>query len=274
MGTRIAIVGLGVVGRALMELAIDKGLEVYGIDIDPSRTVHRLEDVKKPVEFLHVAFPYSSSFVENVIDYVEKLSPKAVVVHSTVLPGTTRRIFERTRTVTASTPVRGMHHKMRRHLEFWTKWVAVLPIESKAVVLRHLEEMGFRTKLVDEPESLELAKLWETVYRAIMIASWQELHRMAIRFGADIKVVAEFVAEVHEVLKDRPVYYPDVIGGKCLIPNTKLLNSLYRSKLLEFVLESNSVREREIQDPRIKKDVDSLRSIFMRLTNFEYYTDP
>jgi hypothetical protein len=31
--------------------------------------------------------------------------------------------------------------------------------------------------------------------------------------------IAEFIAEVREVLGEKPVFYPDYIGSHCLIPN-------------------------------------------------------
>jgi hypothetical protein len=38
--------------------------------------------------------------------------------------------------------------------------------------------------------------------------------------------IAKFIAKVHEVLGEKPVFYPDYIGGHCLIPNTKMLDSI------------------------------------------------
>jgi hypothetical protein len=38
--------------------------------------------------------------------------------------------------------------------------------------------------------------------------------------------IVEFIAEVHEVLDEKPVFYPDYIEGHCLIPNTKILDSI------------------------------------------------
>lgn len=274
MVQRLVVIGLGVVGNALLDLAVEKGFEVYGLDIDPRKSLHTIDQIDQPVDFVHIAFPYSKKFVDEVINYIYKLRPLATLIHSTVPPGTTRAIFEKTSMCVAYTPIRGMHHKMRKHIEMWTKWVAVLPREKESEVVSHLRNLGLKVRIAPNPESLELAKLWETVYRAIMIAAWQEVHRIAMRVGADIKVIAEFVAEVHEVLRDRPVYYPGAISGTCLIPNTEMLNSIYKSKILEFVLESNKLREIEIKDPKICEDVQALRNIFMRLTNREYYTDP
>ncbi len=272
---RVVVVGLGEVGRPLYEIIAESGkYEVYGYDVDKAKTIHGLNDIPKGIDFLHIAIPYGSRFVDVVVEYVDMWRPSAIVIHSTVAPGTTRRIFERVGIPTAYSPVRGKHPNLKKHLRFWTKWVAVLPKDSEDIIVNHLQSLGFNTVVSPDPESLELAKLWETVYRAIMIASWQELHRIALRVGADIGVVAEFVREVHEVLRDRPIYFPGFIGGHCLIPNTRILNEVYKSKLLEFVLESNELRAKELEDERVREGVEKVKKVAEKVINLDYYRDP
>ncbi|QOJ79718.1 GDP-mannose dehydrogenase [Infirmifilum lucidum] len=273
MATRLLVVGLGEVGRAVYEVARDSGrFEVYGYDVDTAKTTHRLEEIPRPVDILHVAIPYSEKFVEIVSQYASEFKPRAVIIHSTVAPGTTRRLHAALKLPVAFSPVRGKHPKIREHLYFWPKWVAALPREFAGEARRHLEDMGLKVRVCEEePEALELAKLWETVYRAVMIAAWQEIDRIARRYGVGLKTIAEFTAEVHSVLRDRPVYYPDYIGGHCLIPNTQILHSVAQSKLLEFVLESNEKRLRELQDPGVRREVEDLRELFLSLTRRDYY---
>ncbi len=275
MKPRVLVVGLGEVGSAVYRLAEASGVfELYGYDLDESRSVHRLDEIPSPLDYLHIAIPFSEpgSFLDAVRFYVERFRPRLVLVHSTVAPGTTRMLWRRLGVSVAYTPVRGKHPCIEEHLRFWPKWVAALPREALADAASHLEAMGLRVRRCEcDPESLELAKLWETVYRAAMIAAWQEVHRMALRFGADVGIVAEFVGEVHEVLRDRPVYYPGVIGGHCLIPNTRILRSLYPSKLLDFILESNELRTREVLDPRVEEGVTAVQRVAEKLIVRDYF---
>ncbi len=273
---RAAVIGLGEVGSALYRVAVEKGsgLEVYGYDIDSSRTVHRLEEIPAPLDYLHIAIPFTSmsGFLEAVRVYVERFKPRLVIVHSTVAPGATRMISEKLGVRAAFSPVRGKHPCIEKHLLRWPKWVAGVDCEALREATDALKRMGLPVKPCDcEPETLELAKLWETVYRAAMIAVWHEMHRTALRFGGDIGRIAEFIAEVHEVLRDRPVYYPGVIGGHCLIPNTRILRSIYPSKLLDYILESNELRREEVMDPRVERDVERVKRVAERLINLEYY---
>ncbi len=272
---RVLVIGLGEVGRPLYELICECGkYKVYGYDIDESKSVNKLEEIPRAMDVLHIAFPYTRGFVEKVVEYVKMFSPRIVIIHSTVAPGTTRKIHSICNTITAFSPVRGKHPNIKKHLRFWTKWVATLPKDREEEVVRHLKDIGFRIVIAPNPESLELAKLWETVYRAIMIASWQELHRIARIANADIETIARFIKEVHEVLHDRPIYFPSYIGGHCLIPNTRILNEFYSSKLLEFVLESNEKRAKELEDPNVAKEVEKVKEVALEVINLEYYKDP
>lgn len=267
------VVGLGEVGRPLYDLLSESGArEVFGVDADASKSVDRPEDVPAPVDFLHVCYPYGQRFVEDTAGYVERFRPRYVIVHSTVVPGTTRAVHGRTGVPVAYSPVRGMGARIKKHLRFWPKWVSALPREASRPVAEHLEAAGLKVRVAEcGPESLELAKLWETVYRAVMIAAWQELHRAARRCGADVTAIAEFVAEVHRVLGDRPVYYPGAIGGHCLIPNVRLMRGFHPSPLWDFVLRSNEAREKELGDPEVAREVEDVRRVWAGLVPRWYY---
>jgi len=270
----VVVVGMGIVGRALYSMAVEsRRYRVYGIDIDPLRSVDKIDDVPRNSRIaLHIAYPYSEEFVDSVCRYIDELNPEVTIIHSTVKPGTTIEIHKRVGGTVAYSPVRGYHKCMRRHISWWSKWVATLPKSRTETVVEHLHGLGFRrVRVCDDPTTLELAKLWETTLRAIIIASWQELHRIARELRADLLTVMEFVGEVHRVLKDRPVMYPGVIGGHCLIPNTKILNSVHRSKLFEFVLESNDARMREIEDPEIAKEIELAKDYALRYAVREYF---
>ena len=276
MSRRVLVVGLGEVGRPLYEILAESGkFEMYGFDIDPSKTINKLEDIPSPVDYLHICIPCNDkdSFVSAVLEYIYRFKPRLVIIHSTVPPGTTRLIHQRAEpdVHVVHSPVRGVHVRMKDHLRFWTKWIGPICDTCRVLAEAHLREAGFKVKIADKAETTELAKLWETTLRAILIAAWHEIHRTARLFNADILEIAEFIGEVHEVLHDRPVYYPDVIGGHCLIPNTKLLLSVYKSPLLEFVLESNEKRKQEVKDEIVMREIEALKRLCKKYWNLEYY---
>jgi len=261
----VIVIGLGEVGKPLYQiLKASNTFMVYGYDARSEISPNKLEELPGNADFLQIAYPYTEHFIEFTMRYVEQLRPKRIIIHSTVLPGTTRIIHEKTRLSIAYSPVRGKHPHLKRHMMFWPKWVSSYPLEDTEVFVEHLAKAGFKVKTARNPETLELAKLFETAYRAVMIATWQEIHRLSLKYNAELAGIAEFIAEVHEILHDRPVFYPDYIGGHCLIPNARLLDSIDPDTIWRFVLESNEKRPRELEDENVKKDIVAVKKISVR----------
>jgi len=246
---------------------------LYGYDIDPEKTVNTLDEIPK-IDFLHICVPFKETkqFVSIVKYYAERYDPGVIIIHSTVAPRTTREIYQALHVPTAFSPVRGKHPFLKQHIMFWPKWTCVLPREYSSIVANHLSSLGLKVKIYNgEPETLELAKIFETVYRALLIAWWQEMHRIARHFNADFIAITEFIGEIHEKLKDKPPMFPGFIGGHCLIPNTEILNKVYKSKFLDAILESNAKRAKELEDPSVKEEVEKLKELVKRYIKKEYY---
>jgi RNA binding exosome subunit len=47
---------------------------------------------------------------------------------------------------------------------------------------------------------------------------------------------------------------------------------VHPSKLFEFVLESNEQRRKELEDEGVKREVEELKRIFLKLTKQDYYS--
>jgi UDP-N-acetyl-D-mannosaminuronate dehydrogenase len=104
----------------------------------------------------------------------------------------------------------------------------------------------------------ELAKLFETTYRAWMIACFQEMHRISRAFEADFDDVVDFLEDTHRVRLDRPIMFPGFIGGHCLIPNTELLLQSYNSEFLQLIMKSNQNRREELKDKEVQKEAEKI----------------
>ena len=104
----------------------------------------------------------------------------------------------------------------------------------------------------------ELAKLFETTYRAWMIACFQEMHRISKSFSGTFDNVVDFLEDTHRIRLDRPIMVPDFIGGHCLIPNAKLLLESYDSEFLKLILKSNEKRNLEIKDDSVRKEIKQI----------------
>jgi UDP-N-acetyl-D-mannosaminuronate dehydrogenase len=261
----VLVVGLGDVGRSLFELLKEsRKVEVYGWDVDKEKMQHiRQGDLPREVGVLHICYRCSGQeeFVNTSVDYVRRFRPELTIINSTVPPGTTEKVYKLSGGHMVHSPVRGMHKsrkRMKRDLLFWTKYIGGVDEKSAELASRHFEELGLKTKILVGPVETELAKLFETTYRAWMIACFQEMHRISRRFGADFDQVTDFLEDDHRVRFDRPIHFPGVIGGHCLIPNAKLLLESYDSEFVRLILRSNERRKGEIKDPEIVEEVGKI----------------
>jgi len=261
----VLVVGLGEIGHSLYELLKEnRKFEVYGWDVDKEKMQDiQQDDLPKEVGILHICFRCSGQkeFVNTIADYVRRFRPGLIIINSTVPPGTTEKVYALLRGHVVHSPVRGMHKTregMKRYLLLLTKYIGGVDEKSAELARRHFEELGLKTKVLRGPVETELAKLFETTYRAWMIACFQEMHRISRRFGADFDQVTDFLEDDHRVRFDRPIHFPGVIGGHCLIPNVELLLESYDSEFARLILRSNEKRKEEIKDPGIVEEVGKI----------------
>jgi UDP-N-acetyl-D-mannosaminuronate dehydrogenase len=263
---QVLVVGLGEVGRALFELLRESGkFEVFGFDIDEEkmRAVGQ-KALPKQVDVMHVCIPCfdQEKFAKAVESSVRRFKPGLVIIDSTVPPGTTQVMFKRCGCFVVHSPVRGVHKSleyMKRELKRWIKYVGGVTVQSAEAAKGHFEKFGLRTKVLRGSAETELAKLFETTYRAWMVVCFQEMHRISRHFDADFDGVVDFLEDTHRVRLDRPIMFPGVIGGHCIIPNAELLLRSYDSEFLRLILRSNAQREKEVEDKGVFDEVEKVR---------------
>jgi UDP-N-acetyl-D-mannosaminuronate dehydrogenase len=234
---KVVVVGLGEVGRPLLEL-VSSHHETVGVDIAPVGAI-------KHVDVMHVCYPFQiRDFIGETARYVELFRPKLTIVNSTVAVGTTRSIAEKTGATIVNSPVRGKHARMLDELRMYTKFVGAMDPAAGDAAAKHFESVGLQTKVLSSPEATELAKLTETTYFGLMIAWAQEIERYCDQFGQDYEDVVSFYEEIKFF---PPVkYFPGIIGGHCVMPNIKILSKCDRSVILDAIQASNKMKiERE-----------------------------
>lgn len=233
------VVGLGEVGKPLFTILQRSEPETVGIDIEPAQ-------VMLPVGILHVCFPFidPASFQSAVVEYAQKYVPELIVIHSTVIPGTTRGIQNTCGIPCVYSPVRGKHTKMVDELYTYVKFVAGNDFDATDRVQRHLNNAGLKTERMSVPETLELAKLLETTYFGVLIAWAQEMNRFAEKVNGDYLEIGKFFSEISYL--PRVIFQPGYIGGHCVMPNIALLQKCFQSEFLEAVKKSNEARKDEL----------------------------
>ena len=263
----VLIVGLGEVGQTLYELFTESGkFDVHGLDADKNKMQSVAGDREPPqtVDVMHICFGCrkQQNFVQTIVGYMKSIKPKLTIIDSTVAPGTTQKISELSKLPLVHSPIQGMHktiETMKNDVKFWNKYVGGTTKEAAETAKKHFEKLGLKVKVLKGPAETELAKLYDTTYLAWMIACFQEMHRIARKYGADFDEVIEMIEDIQRARLNKPLHYPGVIGGHCLIPNTELLLSVYDSEFLRLILESNEKRKKEIKNHTVLEEVEKVK---------------
>lgn len=241
---KVLVIGLGEIGAPLLEIV--RGVfSVEGLDIEP-KNIHGTVDV------MHVCFPYTTKFVETVTNYIRMFDPKLTIIESTVLPLTTNKIYERTKKAICHSPVRGRKADGFKWAYFtYTKFIGPAKPEFAKMAEEYYRALGFKTYVCNSPLETEFMKILNTTYYGLMITWFQEIHRICKKFNLNEEQVIEFM-RTNETDSGkthlRPIFYPGVIGGHCVIPNAKLLVELYSSPFAEAIIESNEKRKKELEE--------------------------
>lgn len=206
------------------------------------------DDGLENLDVLHVCIPFveQDNFCENIANLMDYTDAQLTIIHSTVIPGTTRMINDMTKRMIAYSPIRGIHPNLYEGLREFTKYVASPTNKGLAHSAMHLQAAGFTIGPMDQPETAELSKLLSTTYYGVCIAWTGEMKKYCDKVGVDFEEVAtmwnksynEGYTELGNPHFVRPVLYPpDTIGGHCVLPNVELLKKIMSSKALELIEE-------------------------------------
>jgi len=240
---KVLVVGLGEIGAPLLEI-VRGTFSAEGLDIEP-------KEAHGPFDVMHICFPYRADFVEVTANYIEKFDPKLTLIESTVLPFTTSKVYAKTRKAVCHSPVRGrMADGFKWAYSTYTKFIGPEKPEFSKMAEEYYQSLGFKTYICTSPLETEFMKILNTTYYGLMISWFQEIHRICTRFQIKEDEITKFFQTNESDSKGkhpRPVFYPGVIRGHCVIPNIKLLESVYPSPFIDAILESNEKRRKEIQ---------------------------
>lgn len=242
----VLVVGGGEVGSAVASL-VSSRYKVQVKDLQPKK-------INLPVDVMHVCIPYTTHFILDTTEYMTSYAPRLTLIESTVLPGTTRKIFEQSKMRVCHSPVRGCHSEgLKRGLQRYTKFIGAAQPEFGVLAERYYNSLGLKTVVCQDPLTTEYCKILETTYSSLMIGYWQEIRRITQEFDVDentIKLFMESNTLESGFRHMRPVCYPGVIGGHCLLPNLLLLKEAFPSKFVDAILESNELRKKEVEENR------------------------
>jgi len=238
------ILGMGEVGKALFDLLDDRGFNCIGIDIDNSKCRNYLENsiIENP-EYLHVCIPGELAEFEKIIsNWINKIEGlKVIIIHSTVRPGTTKKIQEKSKIPVLFSPVRGVHSRFLEDVKKYTKFIASDDKQLVPEIKLDLEKRFQKVEWMSTTKTAELAKiLVDTTYYGWLINYAQITKMICEKEGIDFDEMWKFADEIQENLGNRPKMYPGIIGGHCVIPNL----SLIENENLDIIKKINKLYEK------------------------------
>lgn len=221
------ILGMGEVGETLFDLLVDRKFDCIGIDLDDSKCKNysKNEIIENP-QYLHVCLPGElEKFTDIVIEWVNKIKNiQVVVIHSTVKPGTTKTIQERSSIPILFSPVRGVHRRFLDDIKKYTKFISFDGTEINSKIKKDLENRFEKVDWMSTTKTAELAKiLVDTTYYGWLINYAQITKMICEKENVDFDEMWKFADEIHENLGNRPKMFPGIIGGHCVIPNLNLV---------------------------------------------------
>lgn len=232
MQSKIGILGYGEVGRAVAKFYKNP----------------RIKDLKRDdglegVEILHICILWSDNFVKVVKKEIKKIKPKLTIIHSTVAPGTTKKIGG----IIVNSPIRGVHPKLFEGIKTFVKYIGADSKKAGELAKKHLEGLGIKAKVFYPSITTEIAKLFDTSYYGVCIAWHGEMKKICDKARISFeKAVADFNKTYNEGYEKlgkknvlRPVLYPPKrgIGGHCICQNAEILKKYYKSKAIDLILE-------------------------------------
>ena len=221
------ILGMGEVGETLFDLLVNRKFDCIGIDLEDSKCKNYTENkiIENP-QYLHVCLPGElEKFTDIVIEWINKIKNiQVVVIHSTVKPGTTKSIQERSSIPILFSPVRGVHRRFLDDIKKYTKFISFDNAEINSEIKKDLENRFEKVEWMSTTKTAELAKiLVDTTYYGWLINYAQITKMICEKENVDFDEMWKFADEIHENLGNRPKMFPGIIGGHCVIPNLNLV---------------------------------------------------
>ena len=221
------ILGMGEGGETLFDLLVDRKFDCVGIDLDNTKCKKYSEnEVIKNPEYLHVCLPGElTGFTNIVLNWIDKIKNiQVVIIHSTVKPGTTKIIQEKSSIPILFSPVRGVHRRFLNDIKKYTKFISFDGIEIDSKIKIDLENRFEKVDWMSTTKTAELAKiLVDTTYYGWLINYAQITKMICEKENVDFDEMWKFADEIHENLGNRPKMFPGIIGGHCVIPNLDLI---------------------------------------------------
>ncbi|MSU54314.1 MAG: hypothetical protein EXS48_00540 [Candidatus Staskawiczbacteria bacterium] len=211
----------------------------------------KIKDLKRDddlfgVDVLHVCIPWSDNFIGILEKELRQIKPKLTIIHSTVIPGTTKKLAIKFSGMVVHSPVRGVHPHLDKGIKTFIKYIGADNKKAGAMAKKHLEGLGIKARIFSPSATTELGKILDTTYYGLCIAWHGEMKKISDKMGVDFgQAVTDFNITYnegyarlgkHNVIRPVLSAPEQYIGGHCVVPNTKLLKKYFQSSAIDLIL--------------------------------------
>ncbi|MEK6914823.1 MAG: hypothetical protein AABW83_04185 [Nanoarchaeota archaeon] len=227
------IIGYGEIGKALYNI-LEKEYPTYWSDKDK-------EEKEDKFEIIHICFPYSEFFIEDVKKYQEFYKPKYTIIHSTVPPGISRKLNA------IHSPIIGLHPHLETSLKIFTKFIGG---KNASDIADYFRRSGIKVYLFDDPETTELMKILDTSFYGLCIEYVKEVKKLCEKNNVPFEAWTIWTQNYNEGYKklgfpeyNRPNLNPIMkrIGGHCVSPNLRLIDTKFHKFLIGLESSEDSL---------------------------------
>jgi benzoyl-CoA reductase/2-hydroxyglutaryl-CoA dehydratase subunit BcrC/BadD/HgdB len=183
---------------------------------------------------MHICFPYSDEFINEVKKYQEEYKPKYTIIHSTCPVGTSRKCNA------IHSPVTGVHPYLQESLKTFTKFLGG---EQASEVADYFRRCGIKVHIEDNQETTELLKLLCTTKYGIDIEYVKDVKRQCDKYGVPLDSWIVWVDNYnrgYQKLGQEQYTRPNLIpinkniGGHCVRNNAELIETLFTKIIKEL----------------------------------------
>lgn len=266
---KVCVLGLGQVGLPTAKYIMERGLEVWGYDIDPiankrakergifraTSNWHKIPPVDIYVICISTMLKSDVPDLSPIFDVCEKISQKArssslVSIESTIIPGTSRKVYKNIFNKNVNlvhVPHRYWAKDQVRHGVRQLRVIGAVNPESLKLGLRFYKDiLKIPLHTVSSIEIAEMSKIAENAYRYVQIAFAEELKmickKVMLNFD-EVRGACNTKWNI-EILEAR-----DGIKGHCLPKDTRHLASLtIHNTLLESAMIVDETYRRWLSD--------------------------
>lgn len=223
------ILGMGEIGTSLYNI-LKPHYEIYSKDKGRSLSGEAIGNM----DIIHICFPYSDKFINQVKEYQEAFNPKFTVIHSTVPIGTSRKLNA------IHSPVVGMHPDLTKSLTTFTKFLGG---EDASEVANYFRRVGIKVHLEDKSETTELLKIQSTTFYATMIEFCKEMKEKCLELDVPYDSFLLWNDNYNKGYEKlgypeykKPLLQPIMKkqGGHCTLSNLELIDTKFTKFLKEI----------------------------------------